>query len=88
MSSVAIIYTRSVLYILPIISPFSSVILKVAVHAVPYHKDFVQALKKNPGVTNDCLYEDIRAALAPLKACITEINRFYTIKRQHSESTV
>ena len=67
---------------------FASLSLQVAVHAVPYHKDFVLALKKDPSVTNEQLYEDMRAALAPLKANISEINRFYTVKGQHSEDTV
>lgn len=67
---------------------FLSLPLQVAVHAVPYHKDFVLALKKDPSVTNEQLYEDMRAALEPLKASISEINRFYTIKGQHSEDTV
>lgn len=62
--------------------------LQVAVRAVPYHKDFVLALKKDTSVTNDQLYSDIRAALAPLRATIDEVSRFYSVKGQHSEDTV
>ena len=56
--------------------------------AVPYRKDFIVALKKDPSVTNDQLYEDMRTALQELKSNIDEINRFYTEKGQHSEDTV
>ena len=62
--------------------------LQVAVRAVPYHKDFVKALKKDASVTNDQLYSDMRASLGPLRATIDEVNRFYTAKGQHSEDTV
>ena len=62
--------------------------LQIAVRAVPYHKDFVLALKKDPNVSNETLYGDMRASLAPLRATIDEINRFYTVKGQHSEDTV
>lgn len=57
-------------------------------HAVPYRKDFLAALKKDPAVSDEQLYEDTRTALAALKTNIDEINRFYTVKDQHSENTV
>lgn len=57
-------------------------------HAVPYKKDFIIALKKNPAVSDEELYEDMRTALAALKTNIDEVNRFYTDKGQHSDSTV
>lgn len=56
--------------------------------AVPYHKDFIVALKKDPSVTNEQVYEDMRAAIGSLKTNIDEINRFYTEKGQHSDQTV
>lgn len=55
---------------------------------MPYHKDFVAALKKDPGVTNQQLYGDMQACLTPLRATIDEVNRFYSAKGQHSEDTV
>lgn len=64
------------------------VCVQVAVRAVPYHKDFVLALKKDASVTDDQLYSDMQASLAPLRATINEVNRFYTAKGQHSEDTV
>ena len=54
---------------------------------MPYHKDFVVALKKDPSVSNERLYGDMQASLATLRATIDEINRFYTAKGQHSEDT-
>ena len=62
--------------------------IQVAVRAVPYHKDFVKALKKDASVTTDQLYSDMRASLGPLRATIDELNRFYTAKGQHSEDKV
>ena len=65
-----------------------SISLQLAVRAVPYRKDFIAALKKDPVVTDEQLYEDMQIALGSLKSNIDEINRFYTQKGQHSESTV
>lgn len=62
-------------------------VLQVAVRAVPYHKDFIVALKKDPSVSDDQLYEDMRTSLTALKSNIDEINRFYTEKGQHSDAT-
>ena len=56
--------------------------------AVPYRKDFLASLKKDPTVSDDRLYEDMRAALASGKTNIEEINRFFTEKGQHSEDVV
>ena len=56
--------------------------------AVPYRKDFLASLKKDPAVSDDRLYEDMRAALASGKTNIEEINRFFTEKGQHSEDVV
>ena len=57
-------------------------------HAVPYHKDFVVALKRDTSVTNEQLYSDMQASLDPLRNTINELNRFYTLRGQHSEDTV
>ena len=57
-------------------------------HAVPYHKDFVVALKRDASVTNEQLYSDMQASLDPLRNTINELNRFYTLRGQHSEDTV
>lgn len=56
--------------------------------AVPYRKDFIAALKKDPAVTDEQLYADIKLSLSALKTNIDEINRFYTVKGQHSDDTV
>lgn len=56
--------------------------------AVPYRKDFIVALKKDPVTTDEQLYEDMKESLAALKTNIDEINRFYTEKGQHSDGTV
>lgn len=56
--------------------------------AVPYRKDFILALKKDPAVSDEQLYEDMKVALTTLKTNIEEINRFYSEKGQHSEGTV
>lgn len=64
-------------------------IFNLAVRAVPYHKDFVAALKKDrSGVTDEMLYKDMQDSLSPLRGTINELNRFYTLRGQHSESTV
>jgi hypothetical protein len=60
----------------------------LAVRAVPYRKDFIAALKKDPATTDEQLYEDMKVALAALRTNIDEINRFYTEKGQHSDNTV
>lgn len=60
----------------------------MAVRAVPYRKDFMSALKKEPMVTDEQLLEDMKGALSTLKTNIDEINRFYTEKGQHSENVV
>ena len=62
--------------------------LQLAVRAVPYRKDFLVALKKDPSVSDEQLYEDMKVSLSDLKTNIDEINRFYTVKDQHSDSTV
>lgn len=56
--------------------------------AVPYRKDFLASLKKDPSVSDDKLYEDMRIALAAGKTHIVEINRFFTEKGQHSDAVV
>ena len=56
--------------------------------AVPYRKDFLASLKKDPSVSNDQLYEDMRIAMAAGKTHIEEINRFLTEKGQHSDAVV
>ena len=61
---------------------------QLAVRAVPYRKDFIAALKKDPSVPDEQLYEDMRSSLGTLKTNVDEINRFYTEKKQHSEDTV
>ena len=61
---------------------------QVAVRAVPYHKDFVTALKKDASVSSETLYGDMQAALTPLRETINELNRFYTLRGQHSDDTV
>ena len=57
-------------------------------HAVPYRKDFIASLKKDPSVSDDQLYEDMRTALAALRTNIDVINKFYTDKDQHSDYSV
>ncbi len=61
---------------------------QLAVRAVPYHKDFIAALKKDPSVSDEQLYEDMRASQISLKSNLDEINRFYTEKGQHSDQVV
>ena len=46
------------------------------------------ALKKDATVTNERLYSDMQASLSPLRGTINELNRFYTLRGQHSEDTV
>ena len=55
---------------------------------MPYHKDFVTALKKDASVSSETLYGDMQAALTPLRETINELNRFYTLRGQHSDDTV
>lgn len=62
--------------------------LQLAVRAVPYHKDFIAALKMDPSVSDEQLYEDMRTSQAGLKNNIDQINRFYTEKGQHSDQVV
>ena len=62
--------------------------VQLAVRVVPYRKDFLLALKKDSSVTDEQLYADMRVSIAALKTNIDEINRFYTAKGQHSDSTV
>lgn len=56
--------------------------------AVPYRKNFLASLKKDPSVSDDQLYEDMRTAMAAGKTNIEEINRFFTEKGQHSDAVV
>ena len=56
--------------------------------AVPYRKDFLASLKKDPSVSDDQLYEDMRIAMTAGKSQIEEINRFLTEKGQHSDAVV
>lgn len=56
--------------------------------AVPYREDFLVSLKKDPTVSDDRLYEDMRATLTTGKTHIGEINRFFTEKGQHSDEVV
>ena len=60
----------------------------MAVHAVPYRKDFMAALKKDSSVSEERVCEDMRTSLVALKSNIDEIDRFYTEKGQHSDDTV
>ena len=60
----------------------------MAVRAVPYRKDFIAALKKDPATTEEQVLEDMKGSLSTLKTNIDEINRFYTEKGQHSETVV
>ena len=46
------------------------------------------ALKKDASVSTERLYSDMRAALSPLRDTINELNRFYSLRGQHSEDTV
>ena len=46
--------------------------------AVPYRKDFVESLKKDPSITEEQVVEDTKAFIAKMKTNIDEINRFYT----------
>lgn len=63
-------------------------IFAVAVRAVPYYQDFMVALKKDPGISDAQVLNDMRTSVTALKTNIDEINRFYTKKGQHSEDTV
>ena len=77
--------TKSGIYFL---DKYFNTLVQVAVRAVPYHKDFVVALKKDPSVTDERLYGDMQASLAPLRDTINELNRFYTLRGQNSDETV
>jgi len=61
---------------------------QLAVRAVPYHKDLINGLKKDPSVSNEKVIADAQDFIASLKSCIDEINHFYTVRGQHSEDTV
>ena len=56
--------------------------------AVPYRKDFIEALKRDPSITEERVIEDTKSSIAKLKTNIDEINRFYTEKGLHSDSKV
>ena len=55
---------------------------------MPYRKNFLASLKKDPSVSDDQLYEDMRTAMVAGKTHIEEINRFFTEKGQHSDAVV
>ena len=46
--------------------------VQVAVRAVPYRKDFIEALKKDPSITEERVIEDTKSSIAKLKthACM------------------
>ena len=62
--------------------------VQVAVRAVPYRKDFIEALKGDPSITEEQVMEDTKSSIAKLKTNIDEINRFYTEKGLQSDSKV
>ena len=62
--------------------------IQVAVRAVPYRKDFIEALKKDPSTTEEQVVEDTRSSIAKLKTNIDEINRFYTVNGLQSDVKV
>ena len=47
---------------------------QLAVRTVPYRKDFVESLKKDPSVTEEQVVEDTKASIAKMKTNIDEIN--------------
>jgi len=55
---------------------------------VPYRKDFMVALKRDPSASEETVCDDMRTSLVALKSNIDEINRFYTEKGQDSDATV
>ena len=55
---------------------------------MPYRKDFVEALKKDPSTTEDQVVEDTKSAIAKLKTNIDEINRFYAEKGLNFDNKV
>ena len=56
--------------------------------AVPYRKDFVESLKKDPSVTEEQVVEDTKTSIAKMKTNIDEINRFYTESGLDSDAKV
>lgn len=56
--------------------------------AVPYRKDFVESLKKEPSVTEEQVVDDTKASIAKMKTNIDEINRFYAERGLDSDAVV
>ena len=62
--------------------------IQLAVRAVPYRKDFVESLKKDPSVTEEQVVEDTKASITKMKTNIDEINRFYAENGLDSDAVV
>lgn len=62
--------------------------VQLAVKAVPYRKDFIVALKKDPSITEEQVIDDTKTAIAKLKTNVDEINRFYTEKGLQADHKV
>ena len=56
--------------------------------AVPYRKDFVESLKKDPSATEEQVVEDTKESIAKMKTNIDEINRYYAEKGLDSSAVV
>ena len=61
---------------------------QLAVRAVPYRKDFVESLKKDPSATEEQVVEDTKESIAKMKTNIDEINQFYVEKGLDSKAVV
>ena len=56
--------------------------------AVPYWKDFVESLKKDPSATEEQVVEDTKESIAKMKTNVDEINRYYAEKGLDSSAVV
>ena len=56
--------------------------------AVPYRKDFVESLKKDPSATEEQVVEDTKESIAKMKTNVDEINRYYAEKGLDSSAVV
>lgn len=57
---------------------------KVLVRMVPTREKISASLKKDPSISDEELMDHMRRALEAARTNTTEINRFYTLRGQHS----
>ena len=59
-------------------------LLQVLVRMVPSREKIGTSLKKDSSLSNEELLEDMKEALVVARTNTAEINRFYTLRGQHS----